>query len=197
MADTKISALSSNSTLDFTEVVPIVQGSTTKKMALSELSGRLFAKSAGLWYPLAKSAVAVNCPADTSEDILATVTIPAGAMGANGQLRVWSQWSYTNSANNKFLKIRLGGIGGTAHFAVAVTTSAEFSDFRHIANRNSQSSQIGGPGGSSPFGSTSNPVSTSAIDTSASTTLVFTGQKVSSGETITLEAYGVDLLYGA
>lgn len=197
MADTKISALAANSTLDFTEVVPIVQSSTTKKMALSALSGRLFAKSAGLWYPLAASAVGVSGAADTNENTLATVTIPAGAMGANGRLRITTLWSITSSGNNKTLRIRLGGIAGTAFFSIALTTSASSADQREICNRSAQNSQIGKSTGSTPWGGTANAVTSGAIDTSAAVDLVITGQKAAAGETLTLESYLVELLYAA
>lgn len=194
----KISDLTAASSLAFDELIEIVQSGASKKAALSLFAGRLFAKSAGLWYPLAASAVGVSCPADTTEDTLATVTVPAGAMGANGQLRIWTLWTFTNSANVKTLRVRFGGISGTQYFNLATTTNATANEVHFICNRNSQSSQIGGQGSSSSiFATSTNANTTSAVDTSAQTTLVITGQKASSGETLTLEAYSVDLLYQA
>src|SRR4051812_45306280 len=56
------------------------------------------------WVPngpqvLGRSAAAVSCPADTSEDTLATVTVPANLMGVDGSLRVWTLWTVTSSTN--------------------------------------------------------------------------------------------------
>jgi hypothetical protein len=62
---------------------------------------------------LGASAVAVSGAADTNENILATITIPAGAMGLNGILRVYADYTVTNNANAKTLRVRLSGIGGT------------------------------------------------------------------------------------
>lgn len=143
---------------------------------------------------LGASAAAVSCPADTSEDLLATVTIPAGIMGLNGILRIYHLWSFTSSANNKTPRVRLGGIGGTVYGSDVFTTSATWQDMRWIANRGAANSQIGGKSsaGILTFSTSSNI--TSSVDTSAATTLVFTGQKASAGETLTLEQYLVELL---
>lgn len=68
----------------------------------------------GAWRVIAASAVAVSHTGDTIETVLANIAIPAGAMGANGALHITAVFSYTNSANAKTLRIRLGGISGAA-----------------------------------------------------------------------------------
>lgn len=146
---------------------------------------------------LAKSAVPVACPADTSEDVLATITIPAGAMGPNGALRISSNWTVTNSANNKSLRIRLGGIGGTQFLLQVLTGSIAVSDLRMIQNRGAANSQVGGPAQMPATTLSGTACVTSAVDTSVSTTLVITGQKALAGEVLTLESYLVELIYGA
>jgi hypothetical protein len=72
-----------------------------------------------------------------------------------------------------------------------------------IANRNATNSQWGSQiaanetgGGLGQLGG-GNAFATGTIDTSVATTLVITGQKGSSGDTLTLEAYIVKLMYGA
>ena len=199
----KISALSAASALGGTEKIECVQSSTSLYLTPAQIEtyiaglGRTFAKDAGLWYPLAGSGVAVSCPADTSEDTLATVTLPAGAMGANGELEIRSLWTFTNSANNKTLRVRLGGIGGAAFLSQVLTTNASGQFYQSIFNVNSQSSQKAFGSGQTGFGIGTGDIVTAAIDTSASTTIVFTGRKASSGETLTLESYSVHLLYRA
>lgn len=145
---------------------------------------------------LGVSGVASSAGANTTENVLATVTIPAGMMGPNGLLRIYSLWSYTNSANNKTLRIRLGGAGGTQALAITQTTSTHMSDIRFIQNANAQNVQVFHDRGSIPVGggTASGTNVSAAIDTSAATTLVFTGQKASSGETLTLSSYLVELL---
>ena len=149
-------------------------------------------------YTLAQSAVAVSGTATTAEEAYATITVPAGAMGASGRLLVDTLWTMTSSGNNKTLRTRFSTITGTAFSAVVLTTTATIRDLRVIANRNSQSSQVamadtldGGVGTSSAA------VVTGAVVTSAATTLVISGQKASAGETLTLEAYSVLVMYGA
>lgn len=197
MADAKISALTANSPLDFTEVVPIVQGGSTKKMALSELSGRLFARSAGLWYPLANSAVAVSGSNDTNENTLATVTVPAGAMGANGALRIWTLWTFTNNANAKTPRIRLGGASGTIWFAANAASAATGQFITIIRNRNAANSQVGFQTGGTNWGVSATACQTGTTDTASAQDLVITVQKGTGTDTMTLEAYTVELYYKA
>lgn len=136
----------------------------------------------------------MTVPVTLVETALATVTIPAGAMGLNGGLMIVSAWTFTNSANVKTLRVRLGGIGGTAFLSTGPTTNVTFMDIRHIRNRGSMSSQIGSLSGSAPIGLTSNTFITGAIDMSVAQDLVFTGQLALNSETLTLERYEVWLL---
>lgn len=148
----------------------------------------------------AQSAVAATVGAVTTEAVLATITIPGGALGANGFLELWTWTTVTNGANNKSQIIRLGGVAGTQVVNASVTTNNAVARLTLVANRNSQSSQIafaptgnntGGPG---QFGSA---YPTAAIDTSASWDLVIAGQKASAGDTYTLEAYKLLIHYKA
>lgn len=146
------------------------------------------------------SAVAVSCPADTTEDILATVNIPAGVMGLNGILRVSTRWSFTGSVNAKTSRVRLGGIGGTLYQGAAngATDIAAMYQMT-IQNRNAANSQIGhiNAAGASGFGPSTGAHQTGAIDTSLAQTVVITGQKASAGETMTLETYFIELILPA
>ena len=143
------------------------------------------------------SAVGVSCPADATEDILATLAIPAGIMGLNGILRVSTRWSHTGSVNAKTLRHRLGGIGGTAYqLSAAGATDIAHAAQVWIQNRNAANSQIGhiSAAGASGFGPSTAAHTTGAIDTSIAQTLVLTGQKASAGETLTLESYFLELI---
>jgi hypothetical protein len=145
---------------------------------------------------LGASGEAVSGAADTNENTLATVTIAAGLMGVNGIIRVETLWSFTNSVNNKNLRWRLGGIGGTAYLDATQTTTATYHDLRALRNRNSASSQVGWAATATAggHGASTSAVTTSSVNTAAATTLVITGQKASAGETLTLEAYTVELI---
>jgi K+-transporting ATPase c subunit len=129
----------------------------------------------------------------TNETALATVSIPAGAMGLNGAIHVVTSWTMTNSANAKTVRARLGGVGGTAFMGVGFTATATFSDIRRIRNQNSASAQVGSAPASSTnaYGSSTSALPTGAIDTGSAQDLVLTGTLANTGETITLTSYEV------
>jgi hypothetical protein len=143
---------------------------------------------------LGASAVAVSGPADTSENILATINIPAGAMGLNGILRVTTQWTVNNNANVKAARARLGGIGGTDFLGANIASTLSMRAETQIANRGVANSQVGFGVGTTFFGTLNGAAVTGAIDTSAATTLVITAAKATAGDTMTLEQYLVELL---
>jgi hypothetical protein len=144
---------------------------------------------------IAKSGTAVSAPADTNEDTLATITVPANAMGANGALRIKADFTVTSSGNTKTMRIRFSGASGTQYVNDARTAiTGVFYDIviYNAGATNSQKSTTG-------FGATSGASiiiapTTSSVDTTAATTVVITGQKGSSGETLTLNWFSVELL---
>lgn len=141
---------------------------------------------------LAQSAVAASVTGTTNETTLATIAIPAGAMGVNGSLRITTLWTTTNSANNKNLRVKLGA---TAFTDIALTTTAAGQFQTHIRNRGAPNSQVAFIVGSGfPFASSAGSPFPGAIDTAVSQTLALTGQLANTGETITLEAYTVEIL---
>jgi hypothetical protein len=152
----------------------------------------------GAWRVLAASAVAAHHTGDTLETALATIAIPAGAMGPNGALRITAVFSHTNSANNKTLRVRLGGMSGAAFMNYSNSANASQMTQRIIQNRNSQALQVSGSAGiaNAVAPNTGSPA-TGAIDTSVAQDLVISGQLANAGETVTLESYLVELAYGA
>lgn len=151
---------------------------------------------------LCQSAVQVTAPADTTEDTLYTCTIPANAMGANGSVRLSTSLTYTASANLKTVRVRFGGASGTIVSALSSTaTDADVTLVTTVSNRNAANSQYGvltnypsfTAGGVGFVAYSGSP----AVDTTSSTTLVVTCQKVTAGETCSLERILVELLYGA
>lgn len=167
------------------------------------LAGSLWRSNGTEWRPLApvtlgRGAAQVPHTGDTAEFTAATVTIPANCMGLNGRLQIKGAWSFTGSTNTKSARARLGGLAGTAVLLATASTAANitFNSSVTVANRNSASSQItmsnGVGDGQSAFGTTA--LIAPAIDTTTATTVVFTSQLGSTGETISLERYEVTLL---
>jgi hypothetical protein len=138
---------------------------------------------------LALSAVAVVAPADTSENILATITVPAGALGVNGSLIISHFVTCTNNANVKTIRHRFNGIGGSVYLAPSIASSAGQTGRSRLSNRGLTNSQVG----AAFDGFLSTGPSTSAADTTASTTAVITAQKATAGDTITLESWMAQL----
>lgn len=139
---------------------------------------------------LARSAVAVSGAADTNENTLATITVPANMMGASGVVMVKTWWAYTNSVNNKTLRIKFNG---TAAASLVATTTAHAEVSAYIANRGATNSQFV-RGESKTAAAIATTVGTDAEDTTASVTILITGEKASGGETLTLEGYIVEVI---
>lgn len=151
-------------------------------------------KLLGVPYIVASSAATgMATTGDTNENTLATITIPAGAMGANGIVRITTVHSYTNSANTKILRVKFGG---TTFVSLSTTTSATNRHQVQIFNRNATNSQVGQTTTIS-FGNSSGAALTSAVDTTAEVTVLITGQNGLGSETITLESYLVEVIYKA
>ncbi len=143
---------------------------------------------------LGQSAVAVPHTGDVLEFAFATINLPANKMGPNGRVRITCLWSMTNNANAKTLRTRFGGIGGQVYQSIGAASVASYRHEGEIANRGALNSQVGSV--STGFGSSSTVVGTSAVDTSADTTLVITGQLGVNTDTLTLESYLVELFPG-
>ncbi len=148
----------------------------------------------GTWRVLAASAVAVSHTGSTSETTLATVSVPAGAIGANGALRVTMVWSYTNSANAKTARMRLGG---TSFLVFNATTTSSARIEHQIHNVNSEGAQKGWVNNGTAFGSSTGTIVTASIDTTVAQDITFRGGLANAGETITLESYLVELFHQA
>ena len=146
---------------------------------------------------MAKSGVASSITGTLTETMLATITIPANVVGANGQIKVNAYWTVTSSANVKNIRARLGGIGGTAVFGNAITTQATVLSNTLIINANSTSSQVSFSEvarGTDGLVNTLASIS-SSIDMTTSQSLVITGQLTNTGETITLVGYSVEYAF--
>lgn len=137
---------------------------------------------------LGQSAVAVSHTGNTTETTLATITIPAGAMGANGQVEIQTIFTYTNNANTKTIRHRFGG---TQYAGSAATTTGYTPLHSRIANRGATNSQYGN--GNSGFVAATGAGVTSAVDTTAAVDITLTAQLGNAADTITLESYHVVL----
>jgi hypothetical protein len=153
----------------------------------------------GVPYVIAQSGAAVSVGAVTTEAVLATITVPAGAVGPNGYVDVVLHATVNNNANNKTVFVRVGGVAGTQYGAMGIPNMAGLVRYISIFNNNSASSQkSSSPSGQTVgFGSFSSTGVTSSVNTAAAWDLVISGQKAVAGDTLTLEGYTVRVCYGA
>ena len=115
----------------------------------------------------------------TSETTMLTVSIPASLMNKRGRVNVIVLLSLTNNANNKTVRVKIGGQ------TVVSTTSTNqsvlgFSGW--LLNLNSETSQKNGSAVSF------------TIDTTIANDLVITGQLANAGDTVTLTAVSLELI---
>lgn len=166
--------------------LPVAGGGTGASSAIAA------ARALTVPYILGKSLVAVSGAADTAENILATITIPA--LTANDVIEIKFRAIATNSANAKTWRVRMDGISGTIFMSHSMTTSANLTFTLTLGNRNATNSQ-GASGLVVGNGQAFITQTTGAIDTTTgSVTIVITAQKASSGETVTLNDFSAVLL---
>jgi hypothetical protein len=113
--------------------------------------------------------------ANTSETVLKTVTLPA--LAANSSIEIDTLLTWTNSANTKTLRIRLGGLTGAIVGSFPVTTNASQQTKTIVRNVNNTAIQkIFSIGASVGYGVSSQALTQTTANTSSPLTLVFTGQ---------------------
>ncbi len=132
----------------------------------------------------------VSLTGSTSVVTLATITIPAGLMGANGKLKIYPLWATTNNANVKTLRAVFGGSTCTTMISQSVPNN---SGLVIIRNTNSESAQKCSSGLVAGIGSSFGSIASITIDTTAATTLVISGQLAVGTDTLTLEDLFVEL----
>lgn len=156
------------------------------------VGGSFWTSNGTKWYPTATEVLLANdqttlaVTGTTSEVQTFTLTIPAGMMGANGVLEIVPFFTYTNSANNKTLRVRFGGTGGTVFSTVTTSTSDNNIKYLWIRNANSVSSQKGPSAGSvNGFGTGTSAGISSAVNTANAVDLVISATLSLSTETVT------------
>ena len=149
---------------------------------------------------LGMSNVAIPLTGTVAITALVTISVPAGVMGLNGVLRVTTTWTCTNNANAKTARFNFGaagsGTGGTQYLSSNLASTTGTRDMRMVANRGSVSSQFGMPAGTpvGGWGTTAGALCTTTVDTSAASEICICGTLASSGDTLTLESYSVELM---
>ena len=141
---------------------------------------------------VAASGTQVSHTGDTSEFTLATITLPANSMGANGTCRITCTVSYTGTAGTHQTKIKFGG---TIYYDSTAIAGAGFVTGRiqvDVINKNATNSQAGSQGGG--FSANSLALVTSAVDTTSNVSILITTQLGNSADTGVLQGYTVEVI---
>ena len=133
----------------------------------------------------------VSLTGTTSATTLATITIPAGLLGANGKLKIYPLWATTNNANVKTLRAIFSGSTCTTMTSQSVPNNSGLLIIRNI---NSESVQKCSSGLVAGIGSSSGSIASTTIDTTAATTITITGQLAVGTDTLTLEDLFVEVV---
>jgi len=154
------------------------RGNGTKWVRLSQI----------LFYDLTAALALTNTTLETS---LVTIIIPAGLIGSNGKVKLYSLFSATNNANNKTVRIKLGGSTG---YFLQSSGYAQLSSLVIFRNFNSESVQKVSSGLPAGLGSTGGSFTSLTIDTSVATTITITGQLAVGTDTLTLEDLFIEVV---
>jgi len=127
----------------------------------------------------------------TSATTLATITIPAGLIGANGKLKIYPLWATTNNANQKTLRAIFGVSTCTTMVSQSVPNNSGLLIIRNI---NSESVQKCSSGLVAGIGSSTGSIASPTVDTSAAKTITITGQLAVGTDTLTLEDLFVEVV---
>lgn len=117
---------------------------------------------------------------------LYTAAIPAGALGARGELIMDSVWSHTSSANAKTLNIELGG---TSFGTYATPTTVASTVYQKTITNRTAASQISSALTSVGAGSVAGAVVTGTVDTTIAKNLIISGALATADEVLTLEVF--------
>lgn len=133
----------------------------------------------------------------TTETVLATIPVKGLMMANNGKLMVEAVASYSNSANNKTFRLRIGGTGinGTVLWYQDMTATQKFACRIGFQNRNATNSQVqrGIDYNTGGLGSTNTALITSAVDTTVDFNVYFTCQCANGADSATLQAIDAEL----
>lgn len=157
---------------------------------------------AAVWRPrpriLGQRLTSSSHTGNTDETILgAVISIAAGAVLAGGIVRVTSNWTMTNNANNKTPRAYLGatgaGIGGTAFMAPVIASAGCIVDERIIFFTTTSAQQSNADGATIGGWASGGTQNTMTINAANAMEIAFSGQLANGADTVTLTSASVHL----
>jgi len=170
--------------------VAIVDGGTGASTAL--IAAR--AANLGFAHFIARQTTLITHTGTTGETTLLTVTVPAGAMGANGIVIIKAFWEFVGTAGTRTPRIKFGGtqIMGIVWLSTYISIKP---DDTVIWNVNSESAQRSAPANNVTGGTPSgNLFPTAAINTANAVNVTFTMTLGNAGDTAKLSFASVEVI---
>lgn len=168
------------------------------RILVTDVGGRSWWYSDGTYWrnegplTLLTNGSAATTSTGTTETVLATIPVKGLLLANSGKVIVEAIASYTNSANAKSLRLRVGGTGinGTVMWIQDLTTTQKNICRVGFQNRNATGAQVqrGCEFVGSGLGSTNAALLTSTVDTTADFNVYFTGQCANAADLITLQS---------
>ena len=140
---------------------------------------------------LAQSGGPISYTGGTAEVTLATISVPANAMGPNGRIELKVRWSFTGANGTKAMKVKLAGV--TIANNGSAPTRTGYRQFVEIQNRASASLQFAAVENADNTAAQAYSTVTSAVDTAANQDVTITAQLANAADTVTLESFQVIL----
>lgn len=168
-----------------------VAGQSYTRRYMDPLTARLQAQGQGIPYVLAKTGTAVVAPTDTSTDTLATVTVPANGIGANGMVRIKAHFNAATGTTNRTLVI---AFGGTAMLTKILSNEVDMVLDLVIVNQNATAVQEGLPTFTTTNGIQLLTVTGATKDTTTAQDITFKVTKATGSDPCILKAYSVELI---
>jgi hypothetical protein len=131
------------------------------------------------------------------EITVATITVPAGAMGPNGVLKVSAHADHNTAVGNKITRVRLSGGAGTAFWSLTTTTTPLARGNMEVRNLGGAALQAGGSFFTYSGGAQGMTEVYAAVNTAVATTLVFTLEKATATNHVLWLGATVSVVYGA
>lgn len=143
---------------------------------------------------LAQSGVPATVTGTLTQTVLATIPIPANALGPNGALRIKFSAQATNNTNNKTITVALAGVSAWG-ISTGASTAGTIESGLEIKNVGVQNSQIWTRTNASPWTSTATgSLPVSSVNMAAAQVLTIMGTLAVSTDYLTLATYTVELL---
>jgi hypothetical protein len=133
---------------------------------------------------------------DTGAETGLSISVPAGAMGANGSARITTHWAFNNTANAKTYAVKFGTTTAAGPNGASTTSAKLITD---VFNRGLAASQTmlssGVAGAATAVGNGSEIVATE--NTAVATNITTVHTRATATDNLILAGYRIEVMYAA